>query len=619
LEAALDRLAEKGILDARGCCFTGTLLKQVLQALSKEQADRPVFKGDALFDKATFAGVANFNRATFQRRASFSGAIFQREGEVSFTGATFQGEALFTNATFMSRADFTEATFQARAGFTGNTAFVRRGLFNKATFQSNAAFDGAIFGGNAEFSGAIFEQARHLGPLRVGPGSGGVRPTLILDEAIFRQRVQVNIAASRVSCCGTRFLAGMHLRVRWAQIMLDDADLAGPSILSGAPPFRGLDEREPLPDWRREPAPPLPDGGPRDGRPWLASLQGADVSGLTVTGVDLQACRFAGAHNLDQLRLGSSIAFATTPGWQAGKGLAWPPAWGWTRRQALAEEHSWRATFERGIRHAGWHSESWPERPGCSVSDPSRPHQVQEHRLWRHPSRADGDPQKTPSSLIELWRWRAVLSRLRAARALVRREEISQLIELWRWRAVLWRLRAARALVRREEISQRRECAREIANLYRALRKGYEDNRNEPGAADFYYGEMELRRKATPSSVERAILFLYWLVSGYGLRAWRALAAVLAILVPVALLLGGVGFAAPSPATAANGVAATGPAPDTSFVGAVIYGLRTAIGLPHDPQPPLTRWGDLLQIALRITVPVLLGLAVLSIRGRVKR
>jgi hypothetical protein len=34
-------------------------------------------------------------------------------------------------------------------------------------------------------------------------------------------------------CCRrTRFLGGAQLRVRWAQVVLDDADLAAPSILT---------------------------------------------------------------------------------------------------------------------------------------------------------------------------------------------------------------------------------------------------------------------------------------------------------------------------------------------------------------------------------------------------
>ncbi|MFZ1177322.1 MAG: hypothetical protein WAO15_13855, partial [Mycobacterium sp.] len=32
--------------------------------------------------------------------------------------------------------------------------------------------------------------------------------------------------------------------------------------------------------------------------------------------------------------------------------------------------------------------------------------------------------------------------------------------------------------------------------IYRDLRKGLEEAKNEPGAADFYYGEMEMRRLA---------------------------------------------------------------------------------------------------------------------------
>ena len=67
----------------------------------------------------------------------------------------------------------------------------------------------------------------------------------------------------------------------------------------------------------------------------------------------------------------------------------------------------------------------------------------------------------------------------------------------------------------------------QIAGLYRALRTGREDLKDEPGAADFYYGEMEMRRRARTAGnpdgqsgttsrgrVERTILTAYWLVSG---------------------------------------------------------------------------------------------------------
>lgn len=54
----------------------------------------------------------------------------------------------------------------------------------------------------------------------------------------------------------------------------------------------------------------------------------------------------------------------------------------------------------------------------------------------------------------------------------------------------------------------------EIAALYRALRKGSEDAKDEPGAADFYYGEMEMRRH-TPGSAQRLVVWAYWALSGY--------------------------------------------------------------------------------------------------------
>jgi hypothetical protein len=75
----------------------------------------------------------------------------------------------------------------------------------------------------------------------------------------------------------------------------------------------------------------------------------------------------------------------------------------------------------------------------------------------------------------------------------------------------------------------------------------------------------------------------------------------------------------PAPTTTTSAPTTTTVTADTSFGGAVVYGARTVIGLARDPQPRLTRWGDILQILLRILGPVLLGLAILSVRGRVKR
>ncbi|MGW0522096.1 hypothetical protein [Crossiella sp. NPDC003009] len=70
------------------------------------------------------------------------------------------------------------------------------------------------------------------------------------------------------------------------------------------------------------------------------------------------------------------------------------------------------------------------------------------------------------------------------------------------------------------------------AVVYRSLRKAAEDAKNEAGAGDFYYGEMEARRHAPSTSLpERILLTVYWLVSGYGQRASRGLSVLAAPLV----------------------------------------------------------------------------------------
>jgi hypothetical protein len=132
------------------------------------------------------------------------------------------------------------------------------------------------------------------------------------------------------------------------------------------------------------------------------------------------------------------------------------------------------------------------------------------------------------------------------------------------------------------------------------------------------------------------VLTAYWLASGYGLRAWRALAALAVVLVVFAglLVLGGyqpetagpaAGSAPTTTAPTSPGAATTAPASpatsaaDRSLVGALLYGARTIIGLNPTPAPALTRFGEVLLIAVRVLGPLLLALAVLALRGRVKR
>lgn len=145
--------------------------------------------------------------------------------------------------------------------------------------------------------------------------------------------------------------------------------------------------------------------------------------------------------------------------------------------------------------------------------------------------------------------------------------------------------------------------AAEIAELYRSLRSGLEQARNEPGAADFYYGEMEMRRHDHHASrAERTILRAYWALSGYGLRASRSLVVLALLTLGFAFAFWAVGFCGGQP---------------SSFWPALTYAAGAAT--LHPPDRQLTTAGEALSIVFRVLGPALLGLAVLSIRGRVKR
>jgi pentapeptide repeat protein len=153
--------------------------------------------------------------------------------------------------------------------------------------------------------------------------------------------------------------------------------------------------------------------------------------------------------------------------------------------------------------------------------------------------------------------------------------------------------------------------AEDISALYRALRKGREDARDHPGAADFYFGEMEMRRHAwkpprqgsPPSSrTESRLVFLYWLLSGYGLRALPPFVALATLLLLAAVAVDAWGFR-----------------PDENFGRAVIFAVGSGVAFGAAPTYELTPTGDVVRIVLRILGPVLLGFALLALRNRVRR
>jgi hypothetical protein len=108
------------------------------------------------------------------------------------------------------------------------------------------------------------------------------------------------------------------------------------------------------------------------------------------------------------------------------------------------------------------------------------------------------------------------------------------------------------------------------------------------------------------SRSERGIVWMYWLVSGYGLRASRAL---LALAITVALL-------------GAIPLSLWGFRPVVSYWRGLLFALQSSISLLRAPTGPPgyeTYAGQVIETFLRLAGPLFFGLALLSLRGRVKR
>jgi uncharacterized protein YjbI with pentapeptide repeats len=176
----------------------------------------------------------------------------------------------------------------------------------------------------------------------------------------------------------------------------------------------------------------------------------------------------------------------------------------------------------------------------------------------------------------------------------------------WCW-AVSWSVRPVGASP--PEVSP---APGQLAGLYRALRKAREDSNDQAGAGDLYYGEMEMRRlrpfpaargrARTRARAEKAVLSGYWMVAGYGLKASRSLAFLLASILLAAGLLSLWGFH-----EARN------------YGRSVLFAAQSSLTPVHPPEAPMSASGQALQLALRLSGPALLALSILALRSRIKR
>ena len=513
-DADLQQLADKGTIDVHGMRVSSDRLECILAAARRYGDGKPLlrdanfrmatFEGAAHFDEATFEGAAHFDEATFKGETHFDVATFGRRA--NFRKATFRGVVHFRQAVFSGKVHFEQATFEREAHFPEAT-FERTARFQDAVFKGFAHFPDVTFGMHAVFRGADLKEGFRLGPAVVAG-------RLVLDEASLGN-VDMRVSTRLLCCLRTRFHDPAHLKVRWADIHLDEAVFDRASTLALSPSWSEVREMElPPPCNGIQPGSAevmaKEEAGASPAMPRLASLRGADVASLTLADINLKFCDFKSALRLDQLRLATLCPFDEPP-----------EGWRWTKRIMIREERYWRLT---GPKPADWRDE----------------------HVKRNAEEASTDGVETNEA-------------------------------------------------------RRRSEALRLAKIYRALRKGREDEGNAPGAGDFYYGEMEMRRHGEESGPERAIISLYWLVSGYGLRASRALIALVVTVLLFTCLFSIAGIR------------------DGNFWDDLVFSLQSTTNLLRGPAEDIPIEGELLEIGLRLLGPLFFGLALLSLRGRVKR
>ncbi len=180
----------------------------------------------------------------------------------------------------------------------------------------------------------------------------------------------------------------------------------------------------------------------------------------------------------------------------------------------------------------------------------------------------------------------------------------------------------------REYRSQRENRSFErLEWLYRQLKDNYEKRRDFPQAGEFYYGEMEMKRlsrwyrRFTPFSLTT----LYWALSGYGERTFRALAVFVILLIAASFFatVPRCKFIRADYTTNARQeqLSETTVQAGLDYSDALEYSFRelTLVARESSRFRPASREARLLTLAQNVLGPVQLGMFLLAIRRRFRR
>lgn len=587
LKEFIEHLKPGAFVDARGTRIGPELLPLLLDAV-RDNEDRSIF-GLTLFNEAQFTGGAcfdgtrftraSFDKAQFTHGASFDGVQFTRGA--SFDGARFTGSASFNGAQFAEAASFNGAQFIGRASF-GDTKFGGAAWFRASQFTGYTEFDWAQFGKPISGGGAWFMNAK-FSKTSFNDAQFGVASFDIAEFAgdTFFHRTRFNRDSS---FDWAQFYGGVFF---YDSQFIRKASFFSTNFRDEAQFNEARFTGETL------------------------TMTGAVFSQAVVLEVEPSELHFASvsANGGATLRVQrADIVLDGTVFARPSSVTSIPlPGKGYERydRPDPSKEKA-RLVSLRGLDVANLSLADLDLGP-CLFQGA---HNLDKLRLEGNITFA-----KPPSGWyragLSLWKWS-------------KRDTLAEEQE-WRSRqgrkAEGWAATDGPTAARNELKDKRALDPQRIASLYRDLRKAREDARDEPGAADFYYGEMEMRRKGEVTPwVERRLLDLYWLVSGYALRASRALTALAVTILVFAWLLFEHGFQNPTPLECAELFDRVDPFEcEVPFRRALTYSLVMATVVFGGAERDLTPWGEALRVALRIIGPLLLGLAALSLRGRVKR
>lgn len=499
-------------------------------------------------------------------------------GLAQFAGAVFAGPARFDRAVFAGDARFGGAVFTGGASFSG-TEFSGPVRFHDATFAGRTSFSRAVFSGRAMFDGAVFA-GRAMFVRSVFSEPAVFTGAAFAEEATFRGAIFSGPARMSLACAG--------------ELILDGVVLSQPTTMEIAA--------------RR------------------VSLRGVRPASTTTLRLRYAQVDLSGAV------LEQPFTLAAEPA----------PFIGHTGRHRVVSENIRRSDAEPALSD---------EDPGVRVVSVSG---VDASQL----SLIDIDLSRCRfAGTINLDQLHLTgQTRFATPPTGWRRKGLR--LQRWSRRQILveehhWRVTGAGALASGSDpgpwdwrlsphhpAPDRTPGPETVATLYRQLRKALEDSKDEPGAADFYYGEMEMRRHTSSSTrSDRCLLTVYWAVSGYGLRASRALAwlGIAMTTTVLAMMMWGLPAEATFQVTTGRQVEAgqnlvlatetpdphnpSGPVGERVTMERFEQALRVVINSTvfRSSGQDLTTAGTYIDITSRIAEPALLALAVLAIRARVKR